>query len=167
MKLDAIRSFQAGLTESMPNSPTDPEDSANETAAIDYDVMDRIGKFLERSDRFCEVSSQPEYAPHSIVAEFARGFFPPGIEQASLEIRWYDTDDFNIHYLEQYGDGESWECRWDRHPNEHNSRDHFHPPPDAGKPGDDEAFPRGWRDVMTVVVRELDQRIQSFWEEPD
>jgi hypothetical protein len=158
MKLDAIRSPRAGLTGSMPDSPTEPNDSSRETGAIDYDVLDRIGKYLERSDRFGEVSYQPEYAPNSIVAEFDRGFLPPSIEQPSLQIRWYDTDDFDIHYLEQYGEGESWECRWDRHPNEHNSRGHFHPPPDADKPGDDENFPSGWRDVMTVVVRELDQR---------
>lgn len=151
----------------MPDSPTEPDGSSPETGAIDYDVLDRIGKYLDRSERFGDVSYQLEYAPNSIVAEFDRGFFPPRIKQASLQIRWYDTEDFNIHYQEQYGEGESWECRWDRHPNEHNSRDHFHPPPEAGKPGDDEAFPSGWRDVMTVVVSELDQRIQSFWEKPD
>jgi len=70
----------------------------------------------------------------------ADSYYPPSVFEATLIVRWYANDDFTIHYRESHEDND-WECRWDRHPNPHTSRDHFHPPPDATTPGDD----RGWR----------------------
>lgn len=29
--------------------------------------------------------------------------------------------DFSVHYVEEHEDGGRWECRWDRHPNTHNT----------------------------------------------
>lgn len=86
------------------------------------------------------------------------------VKRAYLRIQWFETNDFHVHYSEQYGDGTLWECRWDRHPNDHNARDHFHPPPDAATPGEDEDYPSDWRDVSTTVLGELDARIEAFWE---
>lgn len=74
------------------------------------------------------------------------------------------TDDFTVHYSEQYGSGELWECRWDRHPNEHDSREHVHPPPNAATPGADAEYATDWRDVLARVLGALDERVQSFWE---
>lgn len=139
-----------------------PEEG-QDVGAIDTDVLERIASRLERSHRFSEVVSQPEYAPDSVVAEYDTGYFPPGVSRAYLRIRWYDTNDFNVHYSEQYED-RSWECRWDRHPNDHNTRGHVHPPPDAKTPGDDAEFSDDWRDVLARVVGELDERIEAFWE---
>ena len=130
---------------------------------IDFDVLNRVDKYLAGSQRYTTVALQPEYAPHAVVAEYDLGYFPPDVERASLRIRWYQTDDFTIHYSEQHADGSRWECRWDRHPNDHNTRDHFHPPPSAATPGEDTSFPWDWRDVMTLVLKALDARIRSFW----
>lgn len=80
--------------------------------------------------------------------------------------RWFETDDFSIHYAEHYRTDGSWECRWDRHPNVHNARDHFHPPPDAPTPGADEGHPDEWRDVLATVLTRLDDRIEAFWGDP-
>ncbi len=80
----------------------------------------------------------------------------------TLHIRWFETDDFSIHYTEQYGDGSSWECRWDRYPNDHNTRDHVHPPPDARTPGEGADHAVDWRDVLASVLSELDERIAAF-----
>ena len=66
---------------------------------------------------------------------------------------------------EQSQTGNSWECRWDRHPNDHNTRDHYHPPPDAPTPGEDADFPNEWRDVLSTVLSRLDNRIKVFWNE--
>lgn len=141
-----------------------PEDDSDGFGGIDYDVLERINRRLRRSDRFSSVEYRPEYAPNAVVADFDVGYFPAGVERASLRIRWFETDDFNVHYAEQYRDSDSWECRWDRHPNEHNSREHFHPPPDAATPGDDVAFASDWRAVLSRVLSELSDRIHSFWE---
>lgn len=45
-----------------------------------------------------------------------------------LDIRWFTTGDFSFHYTEHHENGEHWECRWDRHPNAHDTRLHFHEP---------------------------------------
>jgi len=131
---------------------------------IDADVLERIGTQLSGSQRFEKVVFQPAYAPNAVVAEYDLGYFPAAVERAYLRISWFDTDNFNVHYSEQYESGELWECRWDRHPNDHNTREHFHPPPDAETPGDDVAHPNDWRDVLSQVLMVLDERIQSFWE---
>lgn len=131
---------------------------------IDSDILDRIADHLVGSERFSEVETRPPSAPTSVIAEYDLGYFPPDVTRSYLEIRWYETDDFNIHYVEEYRHGKQWSCRWDRHPNDHNTREHFHPPPQAAKPGDDAEFSRDWRDVMTRVLDELDNRVQSFWE---
>lgn len=141
-----------------------PEGESDGTGSIDSDVLERIGRRLEKSARFSNVEHRPSYAASAVVAEFDVGYFPAHVERAYLRIRWFVTDDFNVHYSEQYHDGNSWECRWDRHPNSHNDREHFHPPPDAATPGEDMMFASDWREVISCVIAELSERIQSFWE---
>ncbi|MBX0297255.1 hypothetical protein [Haloarcula nitratireducens] len=139
------------------------EGTPSGAGGIDSDILERIERRLRGSTRFSAVNYRPEYAPNAVEAVFDGGYFPAAIEQASLRIRWYTTDDFNIHYAEQYRDRESWECRWDRHPNSHNTREHFHPPPNATTPGTDMSFGSDWREVLSRVLSELSDRIQSFW----
>jgi len=140
----------------------DPEQTA--VGGVDTAVTQRIGRRLQDNPRFERVVSQPSSAPNSVVAEYDLGYFPPAVSAAYLQIRWYETNDFSIHYSEQY-DESAWECRWDRHPNSHNTRDHFHPPPDAATPGNDTSYATDWRDVLATVLNTLDDRIQAFWNE--
>lgn len=133
------------------------------TGPIDYDVLDRIADRLASSERFSTVRRRPAYAPESVVADYDLGYFPPEVDRAYLRIRWYETGDFSIHYSEQYEDRQ-WECRWDRHPNEHDARSHVHPPPDAATPGEDASFADDWRVVLSGVLEDLDDRIRAFWE---
>jgi len=149
----------------MPEGDDDPDAPRDDIADIDYDALDRVATTqLVGSERFAEVLIRPSYAPDSVVAEYDTGYFPAAIEGAYLRIRWFENDDFNVHYSEQYSDGGRWECRWDRHPNRHNARNHFHPPPDAATPGVDETYSTDWRDVLTQILQALDERIQAFWE---
>jgi hypothetical protein len=134
------------------------------TGPIDADVLGRIAGRIETSARFSTVAYRPESAPNAVVADYDTGYFPTVVERAYLRIRWFETDDFSVHYSEQYSDGTTWECRWDRHPNDHNTRAHFHPPPDAVTPGRDTTYPVDWRDILTRVLSELDDRVQSLWE---
>ncbi|SIR73859.1 hypothetical protein SAMN05421858_3533 [Haladaptatus litoreus] len=67
---------------------------------------------------------------------FAQPYYPVLVDKATLAVRWYTNDDFKIHYREVHADS-AWECRWDRHRNPHNTRDHFHPPPTAPTLGED------------------------------
>lgn len=140
------------------------ESDRNAVGGVDSDVLARIGRRLDGSRRFAAVEYRPPYAPNSVVADYDVGYFPAAVERAALRVEWFETDDFHIHYSEQYDDGSSWACRWDRHPNDHNSREHFHPPPDAATPGDDASYPSDWRDMLTHVLDALDERLESFWE---
>lgn len=141
-----------------------PADSPT-TGPIDIEILDRIAAHLTRSDRFDDVTTRPEYAPNAVVADFDLGYFPGGVTRAQLRIRWFETDDFSIHYAEHYQTGDSWECRWDRHPNDHNTREHFHPPPNASTSGEDDTYHDEWRDVLATVLTRLDERIEAFWSE--
>jgi hypothetical protein len=89
--------------------------------------------------------------------------FRPSSLRTPCRYRWYTNDDFNINYEEEYKDGETWKCRWDRHPNSHNRREHFHPPPDASTSGEELSYAKDWRDVISLVLNELDNHIQGFW----
>ncbi|RJT07499.1 hypothetical protein [Halococcus sp. IIIV-5B] len=138
-------------------------DSGEDTAPIDYDVLDRLGHRLAGSERFEDVEYRPDYAPNSVVLRFDLGYFPVEVERASLQVRWYENDDFSFHYAEQWEGGDRWECRWDRHPNTHNSRDHFHPPSDAATPGTDASYSQDWREMVIEILDELDAHIKAFW----
>ena len=142
----------------------DPAESLG-CGPADTELLDRIAAHLARSERFSDIQPRPSYAPGSVVADFDLGYLPGGITRAYLQILWFETDDFSIHYSEQYRTADSWECRWDRHPNDHNTREHFHPPPDAPTPGEDATYPDEWRDVLATVLTRLDDRISAFWEE--
>ena len=109
-----------------------------------------VAHFVEDGKRHLRVDLSGDYYPNEVSARF--------------EIRWYRNDDFNIHYQEQRGE-ETWQCRWDRHPNVHNSLDHFHPPP-AGSPIEarDADWPNDHRDVCRLVLDYLEERIEALWE---
>lgn len=91
---------------------------------------------------------------------------PAAIDRRFLDIRWYTNGDFRIHYQEEWPD-RTWCQRWDRHPNEHNDRDHFHPPPDAATPGEDRTWPAGFQSVLRLVVDGVRTRTDSLWEAVD
>lgn len=138
-----------------------------ETAPVDFDVVERTARRLRTSERFADVTLRPEYAPNAVVLAYDTGYFPAAVAAASLRFRWYRNGDFNAHYVESWQGGNRWECRWDRHPNAHNARGHYHPPPDAGTPARDRSYPADWRDVVALVLRELDDRIRGLWDDEE
>ncbi|PSP68618.1 hypothetical protein BRC85_01920 [Halobacteriales archaeon QS_1_69_70] len=95
---------------------------------------------------------------------FASSYYPAPVDEATLTVRWYTNDDFTIHYREVYS-AHPWQCRWARHLNPHNTRDHVHPPPTAATPGDDHSWPADHRAVLRVVLDEVEDRIAALWDE--
>ena len=138
-----------------------------DSAPVDFELLRTVHSRLHNTERFQAVELRPNYAPNSVFLCYDLGYFPQEVEDAFLQVRWYMNDDFNLHYEERYTDGDVWKCRWDRHPNEHNAREHFHPPPDASKPGKDTAFSEDWRDVISYVLEEIDEHIEGFWRNYD
>ncbi|MGM0399235.1 MAG: hypothetical protein ACQEQY_09615 [Halobacteriota archaeon] len=92
----------------------------------------------------------------------AAEYYPASVSEVDLLVRWYANDDFTIHYREHHAE-RSWERRWDRHPNPHNDRDHYHPPPDAGR-AEDASWPADYRDVISLVLDAVETRLQTLWE---
>lgn len=141
------------------------EDNTGETAPVDFELLDEIRLRIRDSDRFQHVEWRPEYAPRSVIFQYDLGYFPSVVESAHLKVCWRENGDFIVHYEEQYEGGRRWACRWDRHPNDHNARDHYHRPPEADRPCEDADYPDDWRDVLAYVVGEIDGHIEAFWDD--
>ena len=88
--------------------------------------------------------------------------YPAPGEAARLDIRWFASGDFSLHYIETMAD-DRWECRWNRHPNPHNARLHFHQPPEG-----DDIVDLTWSslhpiNVLSMVIAAIEQRIYLNW----
>jgi hypothetical protein len=141
------------------------EDSTGRTAPVDFKLLDTIRLRLRESDRFQYVDWRPEYAPRSVIFHYDLGYYPSAVEEASLKVCWRENGDFIHHYEEKYENGSRWACRWDRHPNDHNTDDHYHRPPNANRPCDDADYPDDWRDILSYVLDEIDSHIKAFWDD--
>lgn len=106
----------------------------------------------------------PRQKPESVVAEFDDRYYPDEIQRIELELRAYQNGDFNGTYREVRA-GDDWMARWDRHENPHNSRDHYHQPPQARtEDAVDEAYPIDFFDVVEEILGEIDARLGEVWE---
>lgn len=141
-----------------------PVDDGASPAPIDRAVLERMRSRFRRRSMF-ESAELVEEGKLYLHVEVSSDYYP-NEASARFEIRWYRNDDFTVHYHEERQDG-VWQCRWDRHPNTHNSRDHFHPPPDASRTdAEDAQWPDDHRDVGRLVLARVEERIETLWEEP-
>ena len=78
------------------------------------------------------------------------------------------SGNFHVSYIETYL-GEIQRCRWDRHEQNHNTRDHFHPFPAAGTSNaEDRDFPADVTALLeTVVLPWVETRLGTIWAEHD
>lgn len=132
-------------------------------APIDFDRLAVIRERLATDDRFIRIDEQPAFAPERLVCVSDQRLYPKRVRTARLEVAWFENGDFSLHYHEEHEAGE-FDHRWDRHPSDHNTRDHVHPGPDAPTPGDDDSHPTDWRDVLAMVLSEIDDRQRAFWD---
>ncbi|MCL9812993.1 hypothetical protein [Natranaeroarchaeum aerophilus] len=146
----------------MTNRDEQASDDEHSGAPVDFDRLDVIADRCRTDDRFKDIDRQPAFAPDRIVLTYDPGFYPESVDTARLEIVWYENGDFSVHYHEETIEG-SFDHRWDRHPSEHNARDHIHPGPDAPTPGTDASDPNDWRDVFSLVLEEIEERQRAFW----
>lgn len=131
-------------------------------APVDFDRLDVIAERLTGDARFSRVDRQSGFAPDRVVEVYEAGFYPESVHEGRLEVVWFENGDFSLHYHEDHDEG-TFDHRWDRHPSDHNTRDHVHPGPDAPTPGDDVSHPVDWRDVLSMVLAEIEDRQRAFW----
>ncbi|WP_416841810.1 hypothetical protein [Haloferax sp. DFSO52] len=142
-----------------------PEDSTpHSTGPPDRQILRLLERHLASDSLVAETEFDPDsYEPRLLHALLDAGRYPESIETARLDIRWFTTGNFSIHYVEEHDDEMLWECRWDRHPNNHNSRLHFHQPPDATDVTDLTFSSLHPLEVYSTVLTAVDQRLETLW----
>lgn len=86
------------------------------------------------------------------------------ITDARLELRLRLKDDINTIYIEEWP-GDRWTCRWDRHENDHNTCEHFHPPPVVTTQNAiDVDLPTDPNQTVHCVLQFIDDRISDLWQ---
>ncbi|MFC4989593.1 hypothetical protein [Saliphagus infecundisoli] len=101
--------------------------------------------------------------PTLLRASFETDRYPDTVEAARLDVRWFASGDFSMHYVETLADGDRWECRWDRHPNPHDGRLHFHRPPTGDEVEALEMAAVHPLDVTATVLAAVEPRIEGHW----
>ncbi|SNZ15437.1 hypothetical protein SAMN06269185_2486 [Natronoarchaeum philippinense] len=139
-----------------------PAGDGRSPAPIDRPILEFLQTRLQGTNQVSRATITDANGHLELNVSLAASYYPASVDKASLAVRWYTNDDFKIHYREVSSD-DSWECRWDRHPNPHNSRDHFHPSPAAPTPGKDASWPNDHRDVLRLVLDEIEARIADLW----
>lgn len=139
-----------------------PTDSGGSPAPIDRPILEFLRDRLETTSQVERAVVTDARGHLELRVDLADEYYPTSVQAANLTVRWYTNDDFTIHYREVH-DHRDWECRWDRHPNPHNAREHFHEPPDASTPGEDASWPTDYREVLTLVLDRIEDRIADLW----
>ena len=141
-----------------------PTGDGGSPAPIDRPILEFIQTRLQATRQVSQATITYTSGHLKLTVIFAPAYYPASVGDARLSVRWYTNDDFKLHYREEHAD-HAWECRWDRHPNPHNTRDHFHPPPTAATPGEDTTWSVDHRDVVAFVLNEIEDRIATLWGE--
>ena len=89
--------------------------------------------------------------------------YPATVETVRLDVRWFEMGDFTFHYVERHAEGTTWRCRWDRHPNPHSIRTHFHEPPGATTVRDFPIEDPHPIETLHLVLDWIEGRIERAW----
>jgi hypothetical protein len=142
---------------------TPPTGDGASPAPIDRPILEFLEPRLRATAQVADATITDASGHLELRVTLAPSYYPETVTEATLRVRWYTNDDFTIHYRELSSE-DAWECRWDRHPNPHNARDHLHPPPAASTPGEDASWPIDHRDVLRLVLDEVEARIVELWD---
>ncbi|MFC7188150.1 hypothetical protein [Halorubrum yunnanense] len=138
-------------------------DSAPEsTGPPDRQTLRLLERQLASDPLVATAQFEPDpYEPRLLRASLATEQYPDSVTTARIDVRWFTTNDFSIHYLEDRSSGQ-WECRWDRHPNTHNARVHFHEPPTGASVSDLELSSLHPLDIYATVFEAIERRIETL-----
>ncbi|MEY7849101.1 hypothetical protein AB7C87_07855 [Natrarchaeobius sp. A-rgal3] len=142
-----------------------PEDSApHSTGPPDRQTLRLLERHFASDSLVAETAFDPDpYEPRLLTGYLNTEQYPDSVTAARLDIRWFTTGDFSVHYVEEQEDEELWECRWDRHPNTHNTRLHFHEPPTATEVTNLELPSLHPLEVYSTVLTAIELRIERLW----
>jgi len=138
---------------------------ADPSRSVDVAALRYLGRAFGRREEVRQTSLLPSNKPESLVVTLDAEYYPELVDGVSLELRAYTNGDFHVSYHERRT-GDRRQCRWDRHDQPHNARDHFHPLPDANT---DAAVDRSYAADLTRVIEGtvlpwVDKRVGALWE---
>lgn len=111
----------------------DEDDGTPESGRLDRTTMETLARRSETHPLVTSWAFIPDrLSPRSLEITLDSSAYPPYVDAVRLDIHWFVTGDYYIHYVEARTDTH-YQCRWDRHPKTDAPRTHFHPPPDAGE----------------------------------
>ncbi|MDL0127831.1 hypothetical protein [Halobacterium salinarum] len=142
-----------------------PSDSSDSTGPPDRHTLRLLERHLASEGLISDTAFDPNpHEPRLLHAHFDTTHYPASTTAARLDVRWFTTGDFSFHYVETSADGPQWECRWDRHPNTHNTRVHFHQPPDNDDVTDLALPSNHPLDVYSTILDAIEQRLTDHRE---
>jgi hypothetical protein len=139
-----------------------PTGDGGSPAPIDRPILEFLQTRLRATEQVEQATITNGSDHLELQVSLAPRYYPATVSEAILTVRWDTNDDFTIQYREIHREN-AWECRWDRHPNSYNTRNHFHPPPAASTRGNDASWPTDHRDVISLVLDEIEERIAALW----
>ena len=140
---------------------TDEDDSVPESGRLDRTTMEILARRSETHPLVTSWAFHPDrLSPRVLEITLDSSTYPPSVNAVRLDIHWFVTGDYYLHYLETREETQ-YQCRWDRHPKTEAPRTHFHPPPNAG---DAESSPVGTHhlDVLFGVLDWIAERVASL-----
>lgn len=142
-----------------------PEDSAPDaTGPPDRQTLHLLERTLASDSLVDGTVLEPDpHEPSLLRTILDTGQYTESVTAARLDIRWFTGGDFSIHYIEEHDDGARWECRWDRHPNTHSTRLHFHQPPNATEIVTLEFASIHPLEVYSTVLTAISRRLSVLW----
>jgi hypothetical protein len=138
------------------------------TGPVDRQTLRLLETHLVDDELVETTGFEPDpHVPRVLTARLDSRRYQESMETARIDVRWFTGGDFSFHYLEGSSSGEHWECRWDRHPNDHNTRLHFHTPPTGANVRDFSELPEHPLEVYSTVFTAIDRRLETLWSEND
>jgi len=113
-------------------------------------VNDYANKFHRQMERYVLHTDTSDTREREF--ELEPDYFPDPVTAVTLRVKHVERSTVKTHVTyEENWSGDRWTCRWGRHENSHNSRDHFHYPPSRDDNDDPYAYDADLgRDVLLM-----------------
>lgn len=133
-------------------------------ASINEERLRQIGTRLGGLSPVRSVRPFPREKPDRLLVEFYPSRYPALISGIRLELRLRLSGEFNSSYVEEWEENQ-WQCRWYRHENPHNTRDHFHELPMIdSKTAVDAYFSMRFVDVVGTALEFVEDHHRTLWD---
>ena len=105
---------------------TDEDDGVPESGRLDRTTMETLARRSETHPLVTSWAFRPDQlSPRVLEITLDSSAYPPSVDAVRLDIHWFVSGDYYIHYLETHEEIR-YQCRWDRHPKTDAPRTHFH-----------------------------------------